>query len=85
MNNVAIQANSANNGAIEMKVDLFEGGDAIGRNGADLVEISKLFETQDAFFFRTEPFDRICLQCIIKGISSFNSDYLRNHPVVEQS
>ena len=37
----------------------FDGGDDDEHIGISLVEISKISTVQDAFFFDTEPFDRI--------------------------
>ena len=45
-----------------MELDMLDGTDDDKHSSAGFVEISKVFLTQDAFSFRTEPFDRVLLR-----------------------
>ena len=51
INGIAKEANSAKNDVRDMKFSALDGGEGVEHNGITLVEISKIFMAQDAFFF----------------------------------
>ena len=59
VNNIAIQVNFSNNAPKRLKVGGEDGGGDGDYISIDFVEISKICSTRDAFFFETEPFDRV--------------------------
>ena len=60
MNDISKSDNPANNGTSELKYGSPDGGDDGDYNGVGLVDISRTFATQKAFFFAMKKFDRIC-------------------------
>ena len=57
--NIAKQANFVNNGTLELKSDLFEGGEDDEYNSVELVEISIIFVSQDDFTYGAASFDEV--------------------------
>ena len=52
-------ANSANFDARKMKFSPFDGTEGDEHSGVGLVEISKIFVSQNEFFYGTPPFDNL--------------------------
>ena len=49
----------SNSGNLEVELGSFGGGQDCEHKGVGLVEVSKIFVTQDDFFFGKAPFDRV--------------------------
>ncbi len=67
---------SADSGASEVESSLLDGGVDDEHNGVGFVEIYKTSRVQDAFFFRTETFDRLCQSSQGSGTPMFGYDLL---------
>ena len=60
INNIHKEANSANDGTREVENGTFTGAEDGEHNGVRLVEIFKIFATQNEYsFFGNEPFARV--------------------------
>ena len=57
--NIQKEASAATGGATEVEFELFEGGGVGEHNGVGLVQIFKIFATQNDFFHGAMPFVRI--------------------------